>query len=71
MAVLGDKMPYVRIEMLEGRTDEEKSAIAKSVTQALVEHGRTKADSVFVVFEDVSPCNWARAGVLLSDAERS
>lgn len=64
-------MPYVRIEMLEGRTVEEKAAIAKSVTQALVEHGRTKADSVFVVFEDVPASNWARAGVLLSDPKRS
>ena len=64
-------MPYVRIEMLEGRTDKEKSAIAESVTQALVEHGRTKADSVFVVFKDVSASNWARAGILLSNADRS
>jgi len=64
-------MPYVRIEMLEGRTKEEKSAIANAVTQALVEYGRTKADSVFVVFEDVPACNWARAGVLLSDVKQS
>ncbi|SAH86144.1 4-oxalocrotonate tautomerase [Bordetella ansorpii] len=59
-------MPYVRIEILEGRTEDQKAAIAASVTQALVEHAGANPQSVFVVFDDVAPQNWATAGTLVS-----
>lgn len=59
-------MPYVKIEMLDGRTEEQKARIAEAVTTALVEHGGAKADSVFVVFQDVPKHDWAVGGTLLS-----
>ncbi|OWT68918.1 MULTISPECIES: 2-hydroxymuconate tautomerase [unclassified Achromobacter] len=66
-------MPYVRIEMLEGRTTEQKAAIAKVVTQAMQDHAGATPQSVFVVFEDVPRDNWAIAGTLISqrDAAKS
>ncbi|WP_269768430.1 2-hydroxymuconate tautomerase [Bordetella genomosp. 8] len=59
-------MPYVRIEMLEGRTEEQKAAIAKVVTQAMEDHAGAPPQSVFVVFEDVARENWAVGGTLIS-----
>lgn len=59
-------MPYVRIELIEGRTEDQKAAIAQAVTQAMVEHGGANPQSVFVVFEDVAPQNWAVSGTLIA-----
>ncbi|ARP93010.1 2-hydroxymuconate tautomerase [Bordetella genomosp. 13] len=59
-------MPYIRIEILEGRTEDQKAAIAASVTQALVEHAGANPQSVFVVFQDVAPQDWAVGGTLIS-----
>jgi Uncharacterized protein, 4-oxalocrotonate tautomerase homolog len=63
-------MPYIRIELLQGRTQEQKAAIARAVTDALVEHGQASPQSVFVVFEDVAAENWATGGVLISQREK-
>ncbi|ODU66463.1 MAG: 4-oxalocrotonate tautomerase [Lautropia sp. SCN 66-9] len=59
-------MPYVNVQMLEGRTEEQKARIAEAITKALVEHGNANAQSTFVVFEDVKPQNWASGGRLVS-----
>jgi len=59
-------LPYVKIELLEGRSEEQKARIAQAVTEALVEHGGASAASVFVVFDNVAPGDWAVGGTLLS-----
>lgn len=59
-------MPYVKIELIEGRSEKQKSDIAEAVTRALVEHGGAKADDIDIVFVDVQPRNWAISGRLLS-----
>jgi 4-oxalocrotonate tautomerase len=59
-------MPYVRVELLEGRTEDQKARIAEAITDALVEHGSATAESTIVVFEDVEPRNWASGGRLVS-----
>lgn len=64
-------MPYVRIEMLEGRSTEQKAAIANAVTQALVEHAGASPQSVFVVFESVRRDDWAVGGQLIADRSPS
>jgi len=60
-------MPYVKIEMLEGRSAEQKAAIARIVTDALAQHGGARPDSVFVVFDDYPRDCWAVAGKLISE----
>jgi 4-oxalocrotonate tautomerase len=60
-------MPYVKIELLEGRTREQKAAVAKAVTEALVTHANSKADAVDIVFVDVRREDWASGGRLLSE----
>ncbi len=62
-------MPYVRIEMLAGRSEDQKAEIAKAVTEAMVTHGKATPGSVFVVFQDVPASDWAVAGTLMSRRE--
>ena len=60
-------MPIVRIEMLEGRTQQQKAELVRAVTQALVDIAKTKPEAVTVVFSEFSRENWAQGGKLLSD----
>lgn len=58
-------MPYVKIEMLDGRTADQKAALARAITDAFVEHAGAKRESVWVVIDDVARSNWAIGGELL------
>lgn len=58
-------MPYIKIEMNEGRTPEQKAALARAITDAMVEHAGAKRESVWIVFDDVARQNWAISGELL------
>ena len=64
-------MPYVKVELLQGRSVEQKANIAKAVTDALVEHGGATPQSVIVVFDDVPAHNWASAGELISQRQKA
>jgi len=57
-------MPTIRVEMFPGRTPEQKEKLAQRFTQAFVEEAGAKAESVHVVFYDVSPGDWAVGGRL-------
>ncbi len=60
-------MPIIRVEMWPGRTHEQKAALAKAITDAVVTIARTTPEATIVVFEDVAKENWAMAGKLSSD----
>jgi len=60
-------MPVITVQMLEGRTDEQKRPLAKAITEAMVKHANARADAVEVIFHEVSRTNWARGGTLLAD----
>ena len=60
-------MPFISVKMLEGRTHEQKKALVKAITDAMVEICDTKPDGVMVVIEDIARDNWGRNGKLLSD----
>ncbi len=60
-------MPLIRVELFEGRTVEQKRALAKELTDACVRVLGGSADSVDVIFQDVKRENWATGGVLWSD----
>ena len=59
-------MPYVKIEMLAGRSEDQKAQVAKAVTDALVNIAGATPASVFIVFDDVAASDWASGGQLLS-----
>lgn len=60
-------MPTLRVELLEGRTPEQKTALVKALTQAVVESLGSKAESVDVVLFDIPRQNWATGGVQWSE----
>ncbi|MBX5469557.1 MAG: 2-hydroxymuconate tautomerase family protein [Thermoleophilaceae bacterium] len=57
-------MPVVIVELWEGRTVEQKRALCKAITDAMVEHADARPDALHVIIHEVSKENWARAGVL-------
>lgn len=64
-------MPVITVEWLEGRTQQQKRAIASALTKAFVEIAKVPSDQVWVVFRDVKRSNWAMAGRLLGDRPTS
>ena len=57
-------MPTIHVELLEGRTVEQKRAFVEAVTQVVVDTLGGSVSSVDVIFNDVATHNWATAGKL-------
>lgn len=57
-------MPVVTIQLWEGRTLDQKRALVRAVTDAMVEHAEAKPDGLHVVLQEIPRENWGRAGVL-------
>ncbi len=57
-------MPFVIVHMWEGRSVEQKRALTKAITDAMVEHANAKPDALHVAIQEYPRENWARAGVL-------
>ncbi len=57
-------MPVVTVQMWPGRTTEQKRALVKAITDAMVEHANARPDALHVVLQEVPLENWGRAGVL-------
>lgn len=64
-------MPVVTVEMFEGRTVEQKRALCRALTDAMVEHAAARPDALHVILHEIPQQNWARAGVLASDRTRA
>jgi 4-oxalocrotonate tautomerase len=60
-------MPMIRVELLEGRTVEQKREFAEVVTREAVRILRCPAEVVDIVFVPVAREDWATAGKLASD----
>ena len=60
-------MPTIRVEMFEGRSVEQKRALAQELTGACVRALGVAPQSVSVVFHDVAKHDWATGGILFSD----
>ncbi|HTY82516.1 MAG TPA: 4-oxalocrotonate tautomerase [Dehalococcoidales bacterium] len=60
-------MPLVTIKIFEGRTVEQKRAMAKAVTEALVKTINCKPDAVHIAVLDMKKENLAQGGKLMCD----
>lgn len=60
-------MPMIRVELLSGRSVEQKRAFAEAVTKTASEILGCSPASVSVLFDDVERHDWANGGVLESD----
>lgn len=57
-------MPVVTIQMWEGRSVEQKRALVRAITEAMVRHAGARPDALHVVLQEIPKENWGRAGVL-------
>jgi 4-oxalocrotonate tautomerase len=60
-------MPTLRVELFEGRTPQQKAALARELTEACVRVLGGSANGVDVIFRDVARHDWATGGRLWSD----
>lgn len=60
-------MPMIRLEMLPGRTAEQKCDFAREVTRVAVETLKCKPESVDVVITEIPKSHWAKGGELMGD----
>lgn len=57
-------MPFVIVEMWEGRTIEQKRNLVKAINKAMVEEAGCKPDHLHVVIHETPKDSWGRGGVL-------
>jgi 4-oxalocrotonate tautomerase len=62
-------MPFIQIEMLTGRTIEQKRAMVKQVTEALASTIDCKPERVKIIIREISKENVANGGVLILDRQ--
>jgi 4-oxalocrotonate tautomerase len=60
-------MPTIHVELFEGRTPQQKAALARELTEACVRVLGGSGDAVDVIFRDVARHDWATGGVLWSE----
>jgi 4-oxalocrotonate tautomerase len=60
-------MPTIRVELFEGRSVEQKRALAAALTEACVKTLGGSADGVDILFYDIARHDWATGGTLWSD----
>ena len=60
-------MPLVTMKTLEGKTVEQKRALVKDITEAVVKNFEVSPTSVTIDIVDYSKENLASAGVLFAD----
>ncbi len=63
----GVNMPILQIEMLEGRSIDQKRAMVKKVTEALVETINCKPEAVKIMMREIKKEHLATGGILKSD----
>jgi len=60
-------MPIVQIDMIEGRTVEQKRELVKQVTAAICQTANCPAEAVTIVIREATKQHIAKAGILMSD----
>ena len=60
-------MPTLRVELFEGRTPQQKAALARELTDACVRVLGGSAAGVDVLFFDMARHDWASGGTLWSE----
>ncbi len=60
-------MPVVQVNLIKGRTKEQKRAIAEEITETIHKHAGAPKEVIIVTFNDFDADSWAMAGTLFSD----
>jgi 4-oxalocrotonate tautomerase len=62
-------MPRIRVEWLEGRTQQQRQLLAEAITRSVAEIARVRPEQVTVVFEEIPRHLQAKGGVFWSDKD--
>lgn len=60
-------MPTVRIEMLQGRSQETKQQVADEITEVMCRLLGAEPGHVYVMFDEWAGANWSVGGKFLSE----
>ena len=60
-------MPVVNVAMYAGRTDQQKSDLAKAITKAISETAGIPDSATTIIFQDVEKTEWSVGGVMASE----
>ncbi len=60
-------MPIVQIDMLEGRSLEQKREMVRKITEVITETANCPADAVTIVIREASKQHIAKAGIFMAD----
>jgi 4-oxalocrotonate tautomerase len=60
-------MPTIRVELMEGRTVEQKRALVQALTEAVVKTLDSRPEAVDILLYDIKRHDWATGGELWSD----
>ena len=63
-------MPEIYVHAVKGRTLEQKKALVKDVTDAVVKHFATTPDAVVISIIETEPTSKSKGGVLFSELRR-
>jgi len=57
-------MPIIHVELVEGRTKEQKKQLGEAITKAAVDIVNVPADAVKVIFVDMKKDDYMEGGIL-------
>ena len=60
-------MPLIHVELVEGRTKEQKKQLGEAITKATVEIINVPAEAVEVIFVDMKKDEFMEGGILRSE----
>ena len=63
-------MPLLRVSMWSGRTKEQRSELAKALTDTMVQVAKVPAQAVTILFEELPKENWATEGRLHTELHK-
>lgn len=55
-------MPIIQVDMISGRTKEQKAGLIRDITDAVVKHTGAKAESVHVLIREAAAENFGANG---------
>tara|TARA_R110000787_G_scaffold235621_6_gene342376 strand:+ start:13570 stop:13773 length:204 start_codon:yes stop_codon:yes gene_type:complete len=60
-------MPVIQVNLMQGRTDEQKKLLAQRITQSVVEVLGAKPEAVRVLFHEMGGYDFAIGGVPMAE----
>ncbi|MFO7931938.1 MAG: 2-hydroxymuconate tautomerase [Thermodesulfobacteriota bacterium] len=63
-------MPIVKIDMIEGRTDEQKKNLAREVTEAIAKTADAKPETITIIISEHPKINIANAGKSMAETAK-